>query len=175
MEDTDRALKQHGESRSARLDYILNTIDGIENKNKEIMLVMTTNNVHDISAPMLRPGRIDDFINMTPPDKETVARLIHYYAQGRIQGDLNRAAEVLAGNIPAVVRECVERSKLFAISEGRPQDSDVVSDDIERAALSMQNQIELLRRATERKAPTPAQELYKSMTGVVTDAVQRLM
>lgn len=122
-EDIDR----HMETRDDAANELLNTVDGIISKNTEIMVVLTTNNAEKIEPAMLRPGRLDAVISVSPPDAESVQRLIKLYARGLLaEGQtLDRVGEALAGNIPAVVREVVEKSKLSMIA----YDRDVVLEE----------------------------------------------
>jgi transitional endoplasmic reticulum ATPase len=119
-EDVDRAVR--GE-RSAEMDTILNTIDGIKAKNTEVMVILTTNELDKINQAMIRPGRIDVIIPVAPPDAEAAQRLVRLYAKDKdgqsllVDGaDLTEVGLRLDGHIPAVIRETVERSKLAAIS-----------------------------------------------------------
>lgn len=113
-EDIDRVVS--GE-RDVNMDQILSIVDGIESKDSELMIVLTTNEVDKINQAMLRPGRLDSVINVSPPDAKAVIRLIALYARGLLVADEDYAmvGEKLAGQIPAVIRECVERSKLHAL------------------------------------------------------------
>lgn len=114
-EDIDRATDGN---RDEEMDNILNTIDGVDAKNTEIMLVLTTNEVDNIHRGMLRPGRLDAVIAIERPDAEAVGRLIRYYGGELLPADesLQEIGHLLAGNTPAVIREVVERAKLTAIS-----------------------------------------------------------
>jgi transitional endoplasmic reticulum ATPase len=114
-EDIDRATT--GSNRTVELDDILNTIDGLESKSTEIMVVLTSNHVENINKAMLRPGRLDAIIRVEAPDAEAVERLIRVYGGVGLAKDvkLDKIGEVLQGKIPAVIREVVERSKLYAI------------------------------------------------------------
>lgn len=113
-EDIDRVVS--GE-RNVDMDDILAIVDGIDSKDTELMVVLTTNNVDEINQAMLRPGRLDAIINVTPPDAEAVVKLIKLYARGLLaEGeDFSEVGRKLEGKIPAVIRECVERSKLHAL------------------------------------------------------------
>lgn len=114
-EDIDRVVQ--GE-RTEEVDKILNVVDGIDSKKTEVMVVLTTNNVEKIQQAMLRPGRLDAVIHVEKPDAEAVTRLVKLYAGELIpEGeDLRDVGKLLSGQIPAVIRECVERSKLAALS-----------------------------------------------------------
>jgi transitional endoplasmic reticulum ATPase len=118
-EDADEALK--GE-RDDTMNEVLNTIDGIDSKGMEIMVVLTTNNVHQIHKAMIRPGRIDSVISVEAPDAVAVTKLIHLYGRGFIDesSDLTRVGELLAGHIPAVIREVLEKTKLARVRNAMP-------------------------------------------------------
>lgn len=147
-EDIDRVTSG---DRTANLDSILNIVDGIDSKTTEIMVVLTTNNVDAISQGMLRPGRLDAVIEVEPPDAGAVRNLITLYGRGLLSKDANleRVGEILQGQIPAVVREVVERAKLAAIRLGNvTQDGLLVLSDeaLVDSANTMRMQIGLLNR-----------------------------
>ena len=145
-EDVDRVLEG---DRDMAIDNLLNVIDGVEAKAAELMVVLTTNNVDQITRAMLRPGRLDAVIEVKPPDAEAAERLMRLYARGLIapDADISKAGKEVAGEIPAVIQEVVERAKLAAIlrdPEAAFEEGAIVGDDLYDAALSMRNQIELL-------------------------------
>jgi len=145
-EDIDRTVQSE---RTEEVDKILNIIDGIESKNDKIMIILTTNHVEGISKALLRPGRLDAVINVTPPDAEAVQRLLQYYSSGLIadEEDLTKVGAILGGQIPAVIRECMERSKLSAIRTSDGGELQVTSDNLIESAQTMQAQIELLKES----------------------------
>lgn len=147
-EDIDRALA--GE-RSVKMDDILNIIDGIESKNSNIIVVLTTNELEKINAAMLRPGRLDAVVEVTKPDAKAVERLLRIYGKGVIaqDADLTKAGEALKGNIPAVIAEVVKRVKLSQLKFQEPGTliQEVGGDAVVDAAETMQQQIALLERA----------------------------
>lgn len=156
-EDIDRLVT--GE-RTVQMDDLLNTIDGIESKKSEIVIVLTTNHVEKINPAMLRPGRLDAVINVLPPDALACERLVKLYAGNLLDpdADLTMIGRKLEGNIPAVIRECVERAKLSALKlnggMGRAWHDEVnplqiTSEALEDAATGMQNQLELLKPKEE--------------------------
>jgi transitional endoplasmic reticulum ATPase len=144
-EDIDRIMA--GDARDVGIDQVLNVIDGVESKGSAMMVVLTTNDLEGITSAMLRPGRLDAIIPVGPPDGPAAARLARQYGRGLIaeSDPLTESQEVLGGNIPAVIREAVERSKLRAIRltpEGEPL---VVTDRaLALAAKEMANHIRLL-------------------------------
>lgn len=144
-EDIDRVLS--GE-RSGDMDAILNTIDGIYTKASELMVILTTNHVENINRAMLRPGRLDAVISVRAPDAAAAERLVRQYGGGllREEDDLASVGAKLAGQIPAVIREVVERSKLAAVSNGAGSgDALVVSaEDLLIAADGMLSHLALM-------------------------------
>jgi transitional endoplasmic reticulum ATPase len=115
-EDIDRSTNG---KRSVEMDDILNLLDGIDTKNSHIITVVTTNDLEAINPALLRPGRLDAVINVTPPDAGAVEKLLRYYGGDsiEIETDLSEAGAVLAEQkiIPAVLREVVQRAKLAEI------------------------------------------------------------
>lgn len=114
-EDIDRVVSGR---RDLDMDDILSIVDGIESKSNELMIVLTTNEVEKIHQSMLRPGRLDAVINVTAPDAEAAGLLVKLYARGHLapDTDLEEVGRKLQGQIPAVIRECVERAKLHALA-----------------------------------------------------------
>lgn len=149
-EDIDRITANRNEG----ANDLINEIDGIVGKSDEIITVLTTNFASKIDKAMLRPGRLDAVISLRPPEDEAVQRLIRYYAGDLLSNDadLTAVSQSLAGNIPATIREVVERSKLSMIVNGR---SAITTDDLTVAAEGMKNHLDLLANASEgQHAPT---------------------
>ena len=143
VEDIDREMS--GE-RTAEIDDILNKVDGIVSKGAEIMVVLTSNHAENITKPMLRPGRLDAVLSIGPPDAAAVQKLLRVYGRKLINKheDLTHSGFVLAGRIPAVIREVVERSKLYAISRAPGAIFTLTDEDIVRSAKGMARHLELL-------------------------------
>lgn len=156
-EDIDRVVS--GE-RDVTIDQILNTIDGIESKTTQVMVVLTTNAVERIHQAMIRPGRLDAVIEVERPDGIAVEKLIRQYGKGLIPAEENLAGvgELLQGQIPAVIREVVERSKLSAIPDNAEDVLVLHADNLEEAARTMTGQLALLNRE-ERVTPSELQKL----------------
>lgn len=160
-EDVDRVTA--GE-RSVEMDDILNILDGIDTKNSNIITVLTTNDLNSINPAMLRPGRLDAVIDVTPPDAEAVEKLLRLYGGDTIapETDLTKVSDILAGNIPAVIAEVVKRAKL---SQLRLQPAGETVAKISEAAFidaatTMQAQVKLLRdRSTKAEMPPTMDEV----------------
>lgn len=161
-EDIDRQVS--GE-RTEDMDQILNTLDGIDNKGNELIVILTTNHLENINPAMLRPGRLDVILNIQPPDAEACERLVRKYANGLLSKDvpLSEVGSVLAGYTPAIIREVVERAKLFTISRVGTLSS-LTEKDILLAAASMKQQQSLL---------TPAPKDPKTWGDLMLEDIQK--
>lgn len=170
-EDIDRVMD--GE-RDVKMDDILNIIDGIDSKYSNIMVVLTTNNMERIHAAMLRPGRLDAVIEVTPPDAKAVQKLLRNYGKGVIapDADLTAAGEALKGNIPAVIAEVVKRVKLTQLKfqpEGT-RIAQVGGEAVCEAAETLREQIDLLNRRINGEAPIP-NPVERALGALITKAV----
>ncbi len=159
-EDIDRIM----EDRDEAANDLINVIDGVVSKRAEIMTVLTTNFVEKLDPVILRPGRLDAVISLKAPTDEAVQRLLRAYA-GKLldaNADLTKAGKELSGQIPASIRECVERAKLGMIGRGATKLSD---SDLVVAAQTMKNHLALLNR--DLKVQSPAEKLAESLHEVV--------
>jgi transitional endoplasmic reticulum ATPase len=159
-EDIDRIMTDRDEA----ANDLVNVIDGVISKRAEIMTVLTTNFVEKLNPVILRPGRLDAVISLKAPSDEAVQRLLRVYA-GKLlaaDADLTQAGKELSGQIPASIRECVERAKLGMIGRGDKHLSDL---DLVTAAKTMKNHLELLNR--DLRQPSVAEKLAESLHEVV--------
>lgn len=156
-EDIDRVM---GGERDMDVDDILNIIDGVDSKNSEIITILTTNDIHSIEKAMLRPGRLDAVISVTPPDAKAAEKLMRMYGRGLIdlEENLQEAGKELAGQIPAVIREVVERSKRYAIGRSKEGDTLILKgSDLVASARGMKNHLALL---AERPAEPSREQVF---------------
>lgn len=165
-EDVDRVI----EERDQDGNDLLNTIDGALTKNSKVITVLTTNHVEKLDRAMLRPGRLDAVIAVRPPEPKAVGKLIRLYGRGLVAENvtLNEVGELLAGQIPATIREVVERSKLAMIASGRDK---VLEEDLIVSAKAMRHHLDLL---AEKKAVPSAEErlgqAFREVLGVEAPA-----
>ena len=149
-EDIDRAMNG---DRSYEIDDILNTLDGVDTKGAEIITVLTTNHIENINPAMLRMGRLDTLVEVTPPDAKAAERLVKLYARGLLdeKTDFKKIGKALEGKIPAFIREVTERAKIAAI--GRTNGGDikgkVIEKDLLDAALAMETHLNFLKPKEE--------------------------
>ncbi len=168
-EDIDRVV---GGKRDREMDNLANVIDGLTAKESELLLVLTTNDVSAIHPVMLRPGRLDAIISVSPPDAAAAARLIQLYGRGLVRAtpeELLKVGELLDGQIPAMIRECVERAKLSAIYRqqgiGEPE---LTAEDLTTASMSLANQQRLLAAP----APPPTKGIDAELRAILGEVIK---
>jgi transitional endoplasmic reticulum ATPase len=185
-EDIDRAVS--GEDRTAEIDRILNTIDGVDSKNVEIITVLTTNNVDVINQAMMRPGRIDVLINVDPPSKEAALHLCRQYAGPAME--TGRDAEFQAAILSltrvqanaAVYKECTQRAigsnvvrqcmelEAQGLIPGPVLATEIAPVDLQSAAETMTQHLEKLRPKVK-KNTTPLVEFGVALGATMAKAI----
>jgi transitional endoplasmic reticulum ATPase len=156
-EDIDKAVE--GTGRTADMNAILNTLDGIDTKSNPIITVLTTNHIENINKAFLRAGRIDSLVTMKPLDAATGAQFLARFAKNQKgesllnpEGDYTKAAAALTGIVPAFASEVINKAKIYAMYNDREV---LEPSDIETAAEGFKEHIRL---TTENKQLT-AQEI----------------
>lgn len=167
-EDIDRSISG---GRTEKMDHILNVVDGIDSKTANVLVVLTTNAMQDIDPAMLRPGRLDAVIEITPPDSEAVQRLLRHYGGKMVkpEADLTGVGEILKGNIPAVVHEVVKRASLaqLAMQDPGTMVTELTPQALASSARTMAMQVGLMKGTPPKETPT----LDESLRAVVKEAV----
>lgn len=161
-EDIDRVASERDDA----CNDLVNTMDGVLSKDSDIMVVLTTNHAEKLSPVILRPGRLDAVISLRAPNADTAQRLIRFYAGATLtpKTDLTAAGAELAGQIPASIREAVERAKLAMIGRGA---NTLAGSDLVVSAKTMKAHIDLLKRRTEVRAETDAEALARVLPKIV--------
>jgi hypothetical protein len=161
-EDIDRVASERNEA----TNDLINIIDGVVSKTAKVMTILTTNFVEKLNPVILRPGRLDAVISLRAPTQDAVEKLLRMYA-GKLlvsDTDIKAASKELAGQIPASIRECVERAKLGMI--GR-EDTKLSDSDLVTAAKTMKNHLALLNK--DNKKQSNAEKLAESLHAVVSN------
>lgn len=73
IEDIDTLL----ESDDAKMAELLELFDGVSSKDKEVMVLMTSNHIDLMSKGMMRAGRIDSCVEISDLDEEAIRKLIN--------------------------------------------------------------------------------------------------
>ena len=163
-EDVDRVA---GTERTNEVNGLLNQLDGIDGKTAKIMTIVTSNHPDRINEAMRRPGRINLTLSVSPPDRETVGRMIRSFAGSTLdpKADLTKVTQILEGEIPARIREAVDRAELEGLRRTGEVDAKITAADLEETAQEVKD---------EAKAFEPEQGDESSPSsghGVVADAL----
>lgn len=120
---------------NALLFELLNQMDGLA-EDADLLFVLTTNRP-DILEPALaaRPGRIDQAIEISPPDADCRRRLLDLYGRGLKMEDVDweQLVERTAGVSGAFIRELLRKAAVFAAEDGSNSDLVVRQPQIEEA------------------------------------------
>lgn len=150
VEDIDTQTSSSDDDEVARL---LEAFDGITAKGGELVVIMTTNHAERIHKGMFRPGRLDSIIEINSLDRTSVERLVKVVVPaGKLDPivDFDAVYQAMEGFYPAFVREAVERAKAFAVARSQGGRNYVLTtDDLSKAANSLQPQLERLNGASE--------------------------
>ena len=165
-EDIDQVIRGN---RDAAMQDILNTLDGGDTKNMNVITLFTTNHIELIEPTFLRGKRIGTIISMGCLDAKTAKVFIESsFAIGNyvINEDLTEVCELIArSNIaPAFMAEIIEKVKAMMVLA----DENVVhADDIRFSVESYLHQIELSH--TKDMSKTKEQEFcdaFLNLTGL---------
>lgn len=156
-EDVDSVLS--GSARDENVNAILNTIDGVEGKHDEVMIIFSTNHPEKINRALLRPGRLDAVVTIETPDAKAAERLVRMYAKDTLSPteNIEEVGRLLAGHIPAAIREVVERAKLAAVPRSVGRQVTIVSGDLVFSAKSMAKHLAMIKE----KPVTPPTDIEK--------------
>jgi transitional endoplasmic reticulum ATPase len=167
VEDIDRFVS--GERTDAMND-VLNTIDGVDTKGKELILVATTNHYNLINEAFRRDGRIDSTVYIPAPDADAAARLVQKYGRDLLgpDVDLESVGKELAGHIPAFIRGVTEMSKMVARARLRKQGhtgtelgGEVTQADLDMAVQMKKDEAAFKEGETRKKSALPGRILVE--------------
>lgn len=161
-EDVDRVAVQQ---RTDEVNELLNELDGVDSKSAMIMTILTSNHPDKINPAMLRPGRVDLPLEVLPPDKEAVIRMIKSFAGDMLADgvDLASVAEMLSGETPARVRETVKRARLESLRRtGRKVK--ITAEDLLAVAKEVKREATLFKGAQTSTVPH-ARKLAEGLHG----------
>lgn len=165
LEDVDETTS--GEDRDERMNGILNTLDGVQTKGRNIMVLFTTNHQTRINPALRRPGRIDLIVNFSNPNKETVEKIYRSFFT-----DLTGAEEIdyelVKAESPdaqgAVIAEIAVRATKLAKKKGF-----IDTDGVRAAQASMKYQIAFM--AGDVEAPDKMKTALETIRGYMTENV----
>lgn len=156
------------------ISALLESLDGVSTKGKEILACYTTNFVERIHKGVLRPGRLDAVIHIGEPTPEVYERLVKVKVPEEILGTVDYAAvaEAFAGYVPAFASEAISRAMRYRMSRNGGVPDVIETEDLVNAANGLRAQLALQERAKEgAKLPTVDAALTEIVKGKVTELV----
>lgn len=175
-EDIDDVV--NGE-RDDQLNQILNTLDGVDTKDKPIITVLTTNHAENINPAMLRAGRIDTIIEFAAPDADTANRFVMLYGVDddgqKLVSDFTKeewteVGHALSGFVPAFIAEAVQKAKRVAIHRhGADIIGKVTAQDLLDATAGLRMHRDMVER---KKDKTPEQIAAEGLTSAINHSMK---
>lgn len=130
---------------------LLDALDGISAKGKDVVACFTTNFVDKIQKGVLRPGRLDAIIHVGALDDEGMIRLVKSVLKENLRGDIDydQVAEAFHGFLPAFAKEAAVRAIRYAIARGKGKPQPISTQDLVNAAHGLRPQLALMENAVE--------------------------
>lgn len=132
---------------------LLEQFDGVSSKNKEVMVLMTSNHVDSLSKGMTRAGRIDAVINIGDLDAEAIRRLISATFEPHqlsASMDFDKVQEAMAGYEPAFIMGTFSLTKSNAVIRTNSLDFELTTEDFVLAAETLRTQHDTHLNAEDR-------------------------
>lgn len=159
-EDIDQVTRGN---RDAAMQDILNTLDGGDTKNMNVIAMFTTNHIELIEPTFLRGKRIGTIISMGSLDAKTAEEFIRKsFEVGcyTIQEDLTEVCKLIEESniVPAFMAEIIEKVKSVMVLEDL---CEVKSEYIKFSVESYLEQVKLAQ--TKDMSMTPEKQLVESL------------
>ena len=103
--------------RGSEMNDMLETMDGVGAKGKEVVVVFTTNFPEKINDAFMRSGRIDRHVKLGLPDLEGIAHFVVTIGGNSLTSDCDIPAvcKAFEGLVPADICEGIDGAKALAI------------------------------------------------------------
>lgn len=150
IEDIEKLIQRDPKE----MDALLDLFDGIGSKNREVMLLMTSNHVTELTKSMTRAGRIDRMIYVSELDRDGVERLINVLipSDQRETLDYERMHLAYEGYTPAWIVESLKNVKAASIIRTGAIGEPLATDDFVIEADALRPAWERHSEATDRPA-----------------------
>lgn len=176
IEDMETFAGAEGRSR-VELSKVLDQLDSVQTKGKEVLAVFTTNFPEKIDKGVLRFGRIDNVIHVAELDAEGNEKLIRSRIPADMLGDIDWEKVTAAlhdaegnGFLPATTSETAARAKAFSIARNGGKLGVISTEDLTTAAASQRDHLRLFNAAVHGgKRPDSLTESLAAVVGDVVD------
>ena len=167
IEDIDSLI----ENDPQQLAHLLELFDGVSTKDKEVMVLMTSNHVDALPKGLSRVGRIDAAIEIGDLDRQGIERLIgSTFSPEQLADDIDFDAicEAMLGYEPAFIMGTFNLTKSNAIVRTGSGKFVLDTADFVLAAETLRNQHDTHINAADRPAVETVGKVFKDL---VSDAV----
>lgn len=164
VEDIDQVTRGN---RDSAMQDILNTLDGGDTKDMNVITLFTTNHIELIEPTFLRGKRVGTIISMGPLDAETAEQFIRKSFEigcYTILDDLTDVCKFIETShiAPAFMAEIIEKVKSMMVLANQ---CEVKADDIKYSVQSYLRQVELSR--TKDMSVTPEKKFVDSLLDIL--------
>ena len=164
VEDIDQVTRGN---RDSAMQDILNTLDGGDTKDMNVITLFTTNHIELIEPTFLRGKRVGTIISMGPLDAETAEQFIRKSFEigcYTILDDLTDVCKFIETShiAPAFMAEIIEKVKSMMVLANQ---CEVKADDIKYSVQSYLRQVELSR--TKDMSVTPEKKFVDALLEVL--------
>lgn len=164
VEDIDQVTRGN---RDSAMQDILNTLDGGDTKDMNVITLFTTNHIELIEPTFLRGKRVGTIISMGPLDAETAEQFIRKSFEigcYTILDDLTDVCKFIEAShiAPAFMAEIIEKVKSMMVLTNQ---CEVKADDIKYSVQSYLRQVELSR--TKDMSVTPEKKFVDALLEIL--------
>ncbi len=121
--------------REQALNQLLVELDGFERDPGTVIVIAASNNVEKLDKALLRPGRFDRQVLVSPPDRAGREAILNAHAKGKPLGadlELDDVARKTTGMTGAQLANALNEAAIIA---GRAERDAIASEDLEEALL----------------------------------------
>lgn len=106
-------------------DFLLSLDNAVAGKRAGIVVIGATNNISGVDAAMLRPGRLEQAIEIIRPDHAGAANILRHHLNGELQdADITDIAGLMDGSTGAEIMMTVRGARRIARYAGRKLERD---------------------------------------------------
>jgi cell division protease FtsH len=110
--------------REQALNQLLVELDGFEKEKGTVIVIAASNNVEKLDKALLRPGRFDRQVLVSPPDRDGREAILHSHAKGKPLADdldLTDVARKTTGMTGAQLANALNEAAIIAGRAGKTQ------------------------------------------------------
>lgn len=165
VEDVEKLMDSAAQD-SKQMDKLLELFDGAGAKGREVMLIMTSNHVNELTKSMTRAGRIDRMIEISSLDRESFERLVNVlvgperYAE---EIDFDVLYDAFPECAPVWIVEAIRRARVAALIRTGEHGSKFVTRDFLLEAEGLAEHIDVHQSATDRPQSEAFGDLFRDM------------